>query len=107
MATRGSRGSGGAGAQLPEVVPFDLAHLTRLSWELGSRVIDDDGVSCHGEWEHRDALWAVSVFDVTGETVVVRVRTPTGREHFYGAACMDFEAARPALDAAPAWRSRG
>jgi len=106
MATRGSRGSGRAGAQLPDVVPFDLAHLTRLSWELGSRVIDDDGVASHGEWVHHGSPWAVAVFDVTSETVVVRVRTPTGREHFYGAARMDFDAALPALDADPDWRRR-
>jgi hypothetical protein len=48
----------------------------------------------------------VSVFDVTSETVAVRVRTPTGRERFYGAARMDLEAALPALETAPDWRRR-
>ncbi|WP_251329446.1 hypothetical protein [Haloplanus pelagicus] len=106
MATHGSHSPGGKGTQLPGVVPFDLANLTRLSWELGSRVVDDAESTCRGEWTHSGSPWTVSVFDVTSETVAVRVRTPTGRERFYGAARMDLEAALPALETAPDWRRR-
>ncbi|WP_251341777.1 hypothetical protein [Haloplanus halophilus] len=106
MATRGTRESGIGGAQLPGVVPFDLANLTRLSWELGARVVDDEASALRGEWAHAGSPWEVSVFDVASETAAVRVRTPTGRERFYGAARMDLDAALPALDAAADWDRR-
>ncbi|MFB6102192.1 MAG: hypothetical protein ABEJ73_06460 [Haloplanus sp.] len=106
MATRGSRPRDGDGAQLPHVVPFDLSPLTRLSWELGSRVVDGNESTVHSRWTHAGSSWALAVFDVTSETVVMRVRTPTGREQFYGAARMDLSAAVPELDAAPRWERR-
>jgi hypothetical protein len=106
MATHGSHTSGDADTGLPGVVPLDLAHLTRLSWELGARVVDDDEATLRSEWTHTGSAWAVSVFDVTSETVAVRVRTPIGRERFYGAARMDLDAALPGLEEAPGWRRR-
>lgn len=106
MATHGSRPSGDGDTGLPGVVPLDLAHLNRLSWELGSRVVDDDESTLRGEWTHTGSTWEVSVFDVTSETVAVRVRTPIGRERFYGAARMDLETALPALEEATDWQRR-
>jgi hypothetical protein len=94
------------GARLPDVVPFDLAHLTRLSWELGSRVVDDGEATLHSEWGYSGSPWELSLFHVTSETVAVRLRTPAGRERFYGAARMDLEAALPALEGAAGWRRR-
>lgn len=91
---------------LPAVVPLDLPYLSRLSWELGSRVVDDDEAALFGEWERGSGRWALSVFDVTSETVVIRTRTPVGREQFYGTTRAELEAALPELDAAPAWTRR-
>ena len=34
MAVHDSRSGSGGSHTLPDVVPFDLAHLTRQSWEL-------------------------------------------------------------------------
>jgi hypothetical protein len=104
MASRGYRNRDGDGPTLPHAVPFEPPHLTRLSWELASRVIDDDASSRRSRWERIGSSWSLSVFDVTSETVVLRVRTPTGRERFYGAASMDLREVRPTLEAAPRWR---
>ncbi|GAB6860538.1 hypothetical protein ACFR97_08620 [Haloplanus litoreus] len=104
MAIHGSRPSGDADTGLPGVVPLDLTHLSRLSWELGSRVVEDDESALRSEWTHTGSAWEVSIFDVTSETVAVRVRTPIGRERFYGAARMDLETALPALEEAANWQ---
>ncbi|WP_248897539.1 hypothetical protein [Haloplanus halobius] len=102
MATRGS--PSGDGVTLPDAVPFDLSPLTRLSWELGARVVDGDESSLQSRWTGTDSSWSLSLFRVTSQTVVIRVRTPIGREQFYGAAQMDLSRALPRLDASPRWR---
>ncbi|AEH36757.1 hypothetical protein [Halopiger xanaduensis] len=106
MATHGFQdgGNANAGASLPEAVPFELPHSTRLSWELGSRVVEDEAATLRGEWESTGRAWSVSIFRVTENTAVVRVRTPVGREKFYGAAELDLESALPELRSAPRWR---
>jgi hypothetical protein len=98
MASRGSPDR----STLPGVVPFDLPRATRLSWRLGTRVIDGDEATRRGRWEHTTA-WSLSLFRVTDETAVLRVRTPIGRERFYGAAWIDLEESLPRLDATPTW----
>ena len=103
MATHGPRNGVGTGISLPDAVPFDLPHLTRLNWELGSRVVDDEDASLHGEWARTGRSWLLSIFRVTTNTVVMRVRTPVGRERFYGAAEQDLESALPRLESAPRW----
>ncbi|QFU82675.1 hypothetical protein [Natronorubrum aibiense] len=105
MATHGFQNGGGAGVSLPDAVPFDLPHLTRLSWELGSHVVDDDG-HLHSEWEQPGGSRSLSIFRVTDNTVIIRIRTPVGRERFYGAAQLDLEQALPELEAAPRWHRR-
>ncbi|RKD98278.1 hypothetical protein [Halopiger aswanensis] len=104
MATHGFQDGGNAGASLPDAVPFDLPHLTRLSWELGSRVVDDEEATLHSEWEPAGRTWQLSIFRVTSNTIVIRVRTPVGREKFYGAAELDLASALPELRSAPQWR---
>jgi len=91
------------GATLPGVVPFDPSPLSRLSWELGSRIVDDDESIRLGRWEHVESSRSLTFFQVTGETVVIRIETPIGRERFYGAALMDLSDVRPALDDTPSW----
>jgi len=91
---------------LPAVVPFALPYVSRLSWELGSRVVADDESRLCGEWEHAGRSWTLSVFRVTSETCLVRLQTPVGRERFYGTAQSDLLPALPALDDAPSWLRR-
>jgi len=103
MATHGARG-GADRAALPGDFPFDLARLSRLSWELGTRVVDDEEATLHSEWDRAGTAWSLSIFRVTDDTVLLSVRTPVGRERFYGATEIDLTEALPRLDAAPNWR---
>lgn len=103
MATHGSRQVTGTAVSLPDAVPLDLSHLTRLSWELGSRVVRDKDASLHSEWTQTGRSWVLSIFRVTNNTVTLRVRTPVGRERFYGAAEQDLETALPRLESATNW----
>jgi hypothetical protein len=75
-----------------------------LSWELGSRVVSDAESVPIGEWRHASKRWRLSVFGVTDNTVVIRVRTSVGRERFYGAIQSEFRAALPAIETAPSWQ---
>ena len=97
-ATRDDRSA----ATLPNVLPLDLPHLSRLSWELGSRVVDD--ATTVGRWQSIGSRWTVSVHDATSETVVVETRTPAGRQRYYGAIRAELDAAIDRLEAAPAWQ---
>lgn len=103
MATHTSQ-SGGDGVDLPDVVPLDVRCLTRLSWELGSRVVDDEESTCESEWTHTNAPWRLSVFRVTNHTDVLRVRTPVGRERFYGTVETDLREALPGLVESAHWQ---
>lgn len=104
MATHGFHDGGNAGTSLPDAVPFELPQSTRLSWELGSRVVDQAESTLHSKWEPAGSTWLLSIFRVTSHTVVVRIRTPVGRERFYGAAQLDLESALPALESDPQWQ---
>ncbi len=103
MAAHGVQDSGGNCPGLPDVVPFELPYLSRLSWELGSRVVDDAEATLRSEWEHEGAAWALSIFEVTANRAVLRLRTPIGRERFYDAASREVASAVPPLEAAPRW----
>ena len=102
MATHGFQEGAKSGVTLPDAVPFELPRCTRLSWELGAQIVDD--TARHSEWERTGGSWVVSIFRPTDNTVVVRVRTPVGRERFYNLAELDLEAVCPALEAAPHWQ---
>jgi hypothetical protein len=104
MAVRGTQNEGTTTSSLPDVVPFDLPHLSRLSWELGSRVVSGAESEHLEEFEHANKRWTLSIFDVTGNTVVIRVRTSVGRERFYGAIRSEYLSALPEIEAAPAWQ---
>jgi hypothetical protein len=106
MSTHGSLDSPTTDAKLPAVVPFDLSPLTRMSCELGERVVADEDATHRGEWAHVVGTWKLSVFEVTDHTVVLRLRTPVGRQRFYGAAQADLESVRPQLDAAASWERK-
>ncbi len=102
MAVRGSRDRRTDPASLPAIVPFDIPHLSRLNWELGSRVIE--GTSVGDNWRHTGQRWELSVFDVTENTVVIRIRTSIGRERFYSAIRSELQSALPELESAATWR---
>lgn len=104
MASRGTPNRNDGTVELPDVVPFTLPYATRLSWELGTRVVEDDESALDGEWKHTGSPWRIAIYRVTRNTVVVNVRTPVGRERFYGAGRSELESAIPSIDAAPHWR---
>lgn len=89
---------------LPDVLPVDVTAHTRLSWELGTSVVDGADVERVGAWEQTDALWDLVVFRATTSTVVLRVRTPIGRERFFEAPRSDFESGRSRLEASARWQ---
>ncbi|AGB37751.1 hypothetical protein [Natronococcus occultus] len=104
MATRNSPSVDDAAVELPPAIPLDVPRLTRLSWELGSRVLEDEAARLQSTWEDTETPWKLSIFRATDATVVLKVRTPVGRERFYGAAELDLEAAVATLETAPSWR---
>jgi hypothetical protein len=101
MATHGTQPSTRT-ARLPDAVPLDLPVVSRLSWELGSRVVSDAPLL--GEWEHPQTGRRLDVYDATDQTVVLAVRTPVGRRRFFGATKDEFEARRSRLADADDWR---
>jgi len=90
--------------RLPEAVPLDIRHTTRLSWELGSRVVDDEESTLEGKWRRSEGQWTLSVFRVTNHTDILQVRTPVGRELFYGATQTAFESAVSTLETTDQWQ---
>ncbi|WP_276300912.1 hypothetical protein [Halorussus lipolyticus] len=104
MSTHGTRGVSADSSHLPDAVPFCLPALSRLSWELGSRVVAD--AELLDEWEHAASGRTLGVYDVTDHTVVLGVRTPVGRERFFGATKEDFAEKRPLLSDADDWLQR-
>ncbi|RBI58742.1 hypothetical protein DMJ13_25725 [halophilic archaeon] len=104
MAAHSSQNNSNAGPELPDIVPFTLPYLNRLSWELGSRTIEDNDASCHSRWEHTEAPWTLAIFRATSQTSVICVRTPTGREQFYGVAQLDLKSALTSLNTASCWQ---
>ncbi|MBV0902977.1 hypothetical protein [Haloarcula salina] len=107
MAVHSAQGDAGRAGGLPDVVPFELSYLSRLSWELGTRIVDDDESTALGTWTHADRRWEVSVHEVTSETALIRTRSPVGREQFYGAICTELRAAIESFETMPSWQQRG
>lgn len=103
MAVHGTRDRRIDPASLPGIVPFDVPHLSRLSWELGSRVIEN-GAEPVGRWRHAGRRWELSAFGVAENTVVIRIRTSVGRERFYTAIRAELQSSLPELESAAAWR---
>ena len=106
MATRAPKHADTDTLDLSPAVPSDLAALTRLSWELGTRVVDDDETTRHSEWTHTGTARGLSIHHATDNTVIIEMRTPAGRQRFYGATQASVESAVSSLDADPEWRRR-
>ncbi|GAB7095190.1 hypothetical protein JCM30237_23430 [Halolamina litorea] len=100
MATHASADDPGP-ASLPETVPFDLRQLTRQSWKLGSRIVED--AERFGTWAHTGGGWTLAAFEATDETLILQLRTPVGRSRFYGATRAEFRNAVPRLTSSPDW----
>lgn len=98
--TSGSLADGPAKTALPSEVPY----RTRLSWELGTRVIEDEATERRSHWEGSDGTWELTVFDATTTTLVMRVRTPVGRERFYGAETSMLSSIHARLEADADWQ---
>lgn len=60
---------------LPEVLPFDLPYPTRSSWDLGSRVVEDEESTLQNGWEHTGRSWFLSIFRATDDTAILYIRT--------------------------------
>lgn len=90
--------------RLPAAVPLDITHTTRLSWELGSRVVEDAAATFDGRWQRTEGAWTLSVYRVTNHTDVLKVRTPVGREQFYGVTQSAFESAVSTLETTERWQ---
>ena len=104
MAVRGTQNGGSDPTALPGIVPVEIPHLSRLSWELGARVVSDEESESVGRWKHASTRWTLDIFEVTKNTAVIRVRTSVGRERFYGAITSEVNAALPELETAPSWQ---
>jgi hypothetical protein len=103
MATNAAPGGASDAETFPTTLPLDIPYRSRLSWELGTRVIDDDETERLDAWTREDG-WALAAFRVTEETIVVRFETPIGRELFYGAELSARSTLRSRLESAPEWR---
>jgi len=74
-------------------LPAALDRAESHSWEYGHTCVEREGQP-RETWTDETGRQSLTVFDVTDHTVVLRVRTPVGRESFYGMADRDYEAAR-------------
>ncbi|MFB6171603.1 MAG: hypothetical protein ABEJ23_03650 [Haloarculaceae archaeon] len=91
-------------AALPDVVPLALPVVTRLSWDLGERITGGEDASLRGAWRHARSPRTLELYDVTAHTAVLKLRSPVGRERFYGVPETDVDRALPALAAAGDWQ---
>ncbi|MFB9811954.1 hypothetical protein [Haloarcula sebkhae] len=104
MAVHNNRGESKGSATLPAVVPFDLSHLTRQSWELGKSTVQDEQTVVLSRWTHQHEQWRLSAFKVTSETAIICIQTPVGRERFYGAIQSELQSAIQKLEMNPSWQ---
>jgi hypothetical protein len=103
MTANAVRGGESAPTTSLTALPIDIPYRTRLSWGLGTRVVEDLDADRLCRWMG-DGGWALAVFRATPETIVIRFRTPAGRELFYGAEAAVRSAVRSRLDATASWR---
>lgn len=87
----------------PTALPIDIPYRGRLSWALGTRVVEDLDADRLCRWAG-DGGWTLAAFRATDETIVVRFRTPIGRELFYSAETAIRSTMLSRLDSAPSWR---
>lgn len=64
-----------------------------LSWSLGHRVTVEADAARLLELDHRSSRRRVVGFEATDYSCILRLRTPVGREKFYGVVRADLDAA--------------
>ncbi|SEQ32829.1 hypothetical protein [Natrinema salaciae] len=94
--SQGSLGRRGR-ALVAHLVGVDTGRVESLSWSLGNRITVEADANQRFRFVHRRSARSVTAFDVTDETCVLRLRTPVGREKFYGVAKADL-VTRPERD---------
>ncbi|WP_226483031.1 hypothetical protein [Natrinema amylolyticum] len=67
----------------------DGGRVESLSWPLGNRVTVEADANRRFRFDHRRSHRTLTAFAVTDDTCVLRLRTPVGREKFYGIANAD------------------
>lgn len=83
------------GSILARQVPFSLSEAESLSWDLGAELAERKP-EC-ARLEHAERCREVAVYAATQHTVIARVRTPVGRETFFGLARSAFRDALASL----------
>ncbi len=76
----------------------DIERIESLSWSLGNRITSEADADQRFRFDHRWSTRTVTAFEVTDYTCVLRLRTPVGREKFYGVASADIGLDRIAAD---------
>jgi len=69
----------------------DIERIESLSWSLGNQIIAEGDTDQRFRFDHQRSTRSVTAFEVTDYTCVLRLRTPVGREKFYGVASADVE----------------
>ena len=100
---KNARASSAPSGTLRGVVPFDTRMAAPMSWELGDRLARQDDTSRVASFENPTRNTSLTVFEATEHTHLVRVRTPVGREKFFGVARRDVDL--DALRAETDWRT--
>ncbi|AGB32245.1 hypothetical protein C488_11248 [Natrinema pellirubrum DSM 15624] len=103
MSLHGDRSQGARDRRGRELIAHlfdvDTGRIESLSWSLGNRVTVEADAERLFALDHRRSARTVTAFSVTDYTCVVRLRSPVGREKFYGVADADL----PTEPAGPEW----
>ncbi|PCR90788.1 hypothetical protein [Natrinema ejinorense] len=93
MSSHESRSQGTTGRHgrplIADLFDIDIERVESLSWSLGNRVTVEADADRRFRLAHQQSTRTVTAFEVTDATCVLRLRTPVGREKFYGVAAAD------------------
>ncbi len=94
MSSHESRSQGANGRRrgrelIAQLFDIDADRVESLSWPLGNRITVEADATRRFELAHRRSMRTVTAFEATDYTSVLRLRTPIGREKFYGVANAD------------------
>mgnify|MGYP006919959630 CR=1 FL=1 len=103
MAVHNNQQASTDAVELPDVVPLELSYLTRQSWELGKRTVEAETTTILSKWESQHSQWHLTIAEVTTETAILCLRSPAGRERFYGAIQSEVKSALDTLNTSPSW----
>ncbi|MFC7073481.1 hypothetical protein ACFQJ7_00265 [Halovenus rubra] len=105
MGAHGAHNSEQSESRVPDAVPFELTGYTRVSWELGTRVVDNDNETVfHSSWSHTSSSWDLDIYEATSNTVLLCLRTPVERERYYSTTQIECESALSSLVSNPYWQ---